>query len=510
MAGAPILVVDDAVTNLKMIRMALTHEGHEVRTAERAEEALEMLSSYRPELILADIQLPGMNGLQMTRIVKENPRTSGIKVLAFTAFVGSETRERAFRAGCDDFICKPIDTSTLAARVRELLTRTGRKQSEFGESTATEDKIYTQVPTPSPMELRFLSDGSEICLQLLNSLKDGFDSNYAREQLHQWAKQGRLFDHPEIRISAERGERLLLQEHGSLSELREVFTDLFLTFAELVQKKVGQVSDSFLQATSGKRIGLIGFTQRQADLICSVLARLKSLPLVFDAVDSADSRAIANCDLAMVHVREETIGSGWLTPNRGDTFAKTLVLLGNRQDLTALPAQIWAQAADFVLETDDPEHLLLRLAFAISRGQRSSPAVPSSAAMTTPIRPRTAVDSPTVILADDDEIIRVLTSSLLKNHGMTCRSATNGLDALRFIRSEQPSVAVLDINMPGMNGFEVLHAIRSANLPCHVMLLTAREREEDIVRGFDLGADDYLVKPFNPFELVARLKRFLR
>jgi two-component system response regulator TctD len=64
--------------------------------------------------------------------------------------------------------------------------------------------------------------------------------------------------------------------------------------------------------------------------------------------------------------------------------------------------------------------------------------------------------------------------------------------------------------MPGMSGFEVLAAIRAENLPCRVMLLTAREQEEDIVRGFDLGADDYLVKPFNPFELIARLKRFLR
>jgi DNA-binding response OmpR family regulator len=115
-----------------------------------------------------------------------------------------------------------------------------------------------------------------------------------------------------------------------------------------------------------------------------------------------------------------------------------------------------------------------------------------------------------VVLADDDEIIRVLTSALLKNHGIACRSAENGVDALQLIRSEKPAAALLDINMPGMSGFEVLAAVRAENLPCRVMLLTAREREDDILRGFRLGADDYLIKPFNPFELVARLKRFMQ
>jgi two-component system alkaline phosphatase synthesis response regulator PhoP len=123
---------------------------------------------------------------------------------------------------------------------------------------------------------------------------------------------------------------------------------------------------------------------------------------------------------------------------------------------------------------------------------------------------RRSVADSTVVLADDDEIVRALSSSLLKNHGMTCRSAENGVDALRLIRAEKPAVALLDVNMPGMSGFEVLAAIRAENLPCRVMLLTAREREDDILRGFRLGADDYLIKPFNPFELVARIKRFMQ
>ena len=78
-----------------------------------------------------------------------------------------------------------------------------------------------------------------------------------------------------------------------------------------------------------------------------------------------------------------------------------------------------------------------------------------------------------------------------------------------MIRELRPQAAVLDVNMPGMDGFEVLAAIRQMALPLKVIMLTARQHERDILRGFELGADDYVVKPFNPMELAARLKRFL-
>jgi DNA-binding response OmpR family regulator len=92
---------------------------------------------------------------------------------------------------------------------------------------------------------------------------------------------------------------------------------------------------------------------------------------------------------------------------------------------------------------------------------------------------------------------------------MECRSAVDGVEALRIVREICPRAAVLDVNMPGMNGFEILATIRREALPVKVVLLTARRQEADILRGFQLGADDYVIKPFNPMELAARLKRLL-
>ena len=79
-----------------------------------------------------------------------------------------------------------------------------------------------------------------------------------------------------------------------------------------------------------------------------------------------------------------------------------------------------------------------------------------------------------------------------------------------MIREEAPDLVVLDVNMPGMDGYEVLSTIRAEELPTQVMLLTARQQEHDVLHGFQLGADDYLVKPFNLPELLARIKRLLR
>src|SRR5207237_535818 len=99
--------------------------------------------------------------------------------------------------------------------------------------------------------------------------------------------------------------------------------------------------------------------------------------------------------------------------------------------------------------------------------------------------------------------------SALQSLGMDVRPASSGSEALRLIREVSPHAAVLDVNMPGMDGFEVLAAIRKEGLPVRVVMLTARQHEKDVLRGFELGADDYVVKPFNPLELVARLKRLL-
>jgi CheY-like chemotaxis protein len=121
MANETILIVDDAPVNLKLTDILLRKEGYTVHATGDAEQALGLLRTLHPDLMLVDIQLPGMNGLELTRRIKRDSSTRDIVVVALTACAMKGDDERAFRAGCDGYITKPIETSSLAKRVREYL-----------------------------------------------------------------------------------------------------------------------------------------------------------------------------------------------------------------------------------------------------------------------------------------------------------------------------------------------------------------------------------------------------
>lgn len=116
-----------------------------------------------------------------------------------------------------------------------------------------------------------------------------------------------------------------------------------------------------------------------------------------------------------------------------------------------------------------------------------------------------------VILVEDDAVLADGLARVLQGHGMAVEVLRNGSDAdLALQRPEAADVAVLDIGLPGIDGFEVVRRLRARGSQLPVLLLTARDAVEDRVRGLETGADDYLVKPFATPELVARVRALAR
>jgi DNA-binding response OmpR family regulator len=113
-----------------------------------------------------------------------------------------------------------------------------------------------------------------------------------------------------------------------------------------------------------------------------------------------------------------------------------------------------------------------------------------------------------VLVADDDDDILLLVTTRLKRDGFDVVSARNGIEALALAQEHKPRVAVLDVGMPGLDGMEVLTAIRAAAelKQTRVLLLTAKAQESDVRRGYDAGADAYVKKPFSPAELATRVR----
>jgi PleD family two-component response regulator len=116
-----------------------------------------------------------------------------------------------------------------------------------------------------------------------------------------------------------------------------------------------------------------------------------------------------------------------------------------------------------------------------------------------------------ILLAEDDALTAALVIQRLEHEGFVVAHYGNGADAASALEANTFDLVVLDVQMPGLDGFEVLSYIRnhtSSHVP--VVMLTAVGSERDVVRGFELGADDYILKPVSPAELTVRLKRFIR
>ena len=123
MAKGPVLVVDDNPVNLKLVSLTLRVDGFDVITAADADEARAAIRKTAPRVILMDIQLPGTDGLALTRELKASSATREIPVVALTAYAMKGDEEMAIAAGCDGYIAKPIDTKTLSGIVDRYLTR---------------------------------------------------------------------------------------------------------------------------------------------------------------------------------------------------------------------------------------------------------------------------------------------------------------------------------------------------------------------------------------------------
>ena len=126
MAEKKILLVEDNAVNRRLAGFLLRSQGYEVIEAESAAVAFEMIEKHRPALIVMDIQLPGMDGLEATRNLKQQPATADIPVIAVTSYAMKGDREKALAAGCAGYVTKPIDKTIF---LQEIAARLAPKQN---------------------------------------------------------------------------------------------------------------------------------------------------------------------------------------------------------------------------------------------------------------------------------------------------------------------------------------------------------------------------------------------
>jgi CheY-like chemotaxis protein len=292
---------------------------------------------------------------------------------------------------------------------------------------------------------------------------------------------------------------LLRDRPVDAAQVRESLSHLLLAFSTPRESLDALIPDAIVQALRGKCAAIVGLPAHETHRLCAALERVGARAMAFDLASPPDSAALAQCDVVVTYIRRGGGESAWLDPSSAVAGHPT-VFVGHRDDLAGLDPAVQAMAAEFLMDNWQPEEALVRLSLALThRGrQHARPAPPAAGG----VRVR-------VLVADDDSTVLALLRTALENSGMECHLVSDGPTALDAARRWRPQAAILDVNMPGMDGYEVLAAMRAEYLPVRVMLLTARQQHSDIIRGFNLGADDYVEKPFSAMELVARLNRLI-
>ncbi len=121
LAGKRVLVIEDNAENMRLFRAVLQLEGAQILAAERAQSGLEIALSELPDVILMDVQMPGMDGLAAARLLRDDPRTGHIPIIIVTASVMEGDRQKAMQSGCDGYITKPIEPANFGRQVADFI-----------------------------------------------------------------------------------------------------------------------------------------------------------------------------------------------------------------------------------------------------------------------------------------------------------------------------------------------------------------------------------------------------
>jgi two-component system, cell cycle response regulator DivK len=485
-----ILIVDDDLMNTQLVRVLLGNEGYDLRSAVNADEAMNVLAAFKPGLILMDVQLPGKGGLELTRDLRANPDMAASSIVALTAYGGKDDEQKCLDAGCDGYILKPIDTSTFPAAVRSYIEKTSRAVP----------KVQGDVrDLLRGMRNNFITESLAELTELL-STEFQTDKNRLLRTLHRWAGIASTLGMPGVTDEARKIEAQIESAapvdvpavRVALQELQRVIT-ASATAPDFEQT----LSNEILKALSGKRIALAGFSDGEARRIAHILDRAQCFTLVIEASAAGFSAAtVERFDIVILNMG----GAAGSTcqKNTSPGLNKPVLLVGSRACISESVGSIETAARDFLTTSWDSEELLVRCCKLLSPDLINTP-------------PLEREGPAQVVIADDDPAIGALLTATLRRTGAECRLARSGPEALALVHELVPDALILDVNMPGMDGFEVLTNLRADTLTARipVVLLTARQQESDVLRSFSCGTSDYITKPFNPMEVTARIARYL-
>ena len=254
-----------------------------------------------------------------------------------------------------------------------------------------------------------------------------------------------------------------------------------------------------LLGLSGFRLALVGFEPAEAGEIAAALTSVNCACETLAAAEvSPAAPRLAECCCSLLNLSEAIRATAWTNAEQLAMNPHPFIAIGSEDELFKWPVT-QSKAGDVVLRPYRISELLVRASRLVARTPTRREAT------------KVAIER-RVVIADDDPAITAIIKVLLKGYHFECYIAHDGEEALASARAFAPDLVILDVNMPRLNGFDVLKRLREdpARADTRIVLLTASDEDADVARGVSLGADDYIRKPFSMFELASRVKRLLR
>jgi two-component system cell cycle response regulator len=408
MADRTVLVIEDDPLNMKLVNAILGRGNYRVIQSMDAETGIMLAREHRPGLILMDIQLPGLDGLSATRLIKQDAGLMNTPVVALTSYAMEGDREKAMEAGCSDYITKPIDTRSFLDRI----ARVARQDEKGRTSKGGKYMKKIMIVDDEPLNIKLLA-------ARLNQGKYDIITTYSGEE--------------------------------ALEKVFEFLPDLILL-------------DIMMP-------GLDGY---------EVARRLKGDPRTSDI---------------------------------------PIIMITTLDDADDKHKALEVGADEFLNKPVDPAELQIRVQSLLRlkeyreqlTGRTESKKAFTPASFDEPLTEQ-AGGLPVVLLVEDDKKDAKLLKTYLHDGSYHVRITPNGEDALFLCGQGNVDVVLLDLVLPGLDGFEVCQQLKenkdSRNI--QVVIITSLQDLDSRIKGIELGADEFLAKPINKQEIRARVNALLK
>jgi two-component system, cell cycle response regulator len=411
MNAPKVLVVEDNPLNMKLVRTLLQLGKYQVIEAANALNGIQKAKEEMPDLILMDIQLPDMDGLSATRLIKKDPSTEAIPVIAITAYAMHGDDQKALDAGCLGYITKPIDTKSFLETIsRHLTNKDNTKQKELSPSRDNRHKLL--IVDDEPLNFKLL------------------DAHLSHEEY--------------IIIRASSGQ-------DALEKVDEELPDLVLL-------------DIMMPGIDGYEV-----TKK-----LKASPKTRQIPIILiTSLSGTDDKA-----KGMAAGADEFLNK---PVNKTELSARIRSLLRLKEYQEQLTSRNKAKESLFT-----------------PSGSKAA------------VEPKK--DTPVVLLVEDnDKDVRLFTAHLT-GQPYRIKHIRTGEEAVYMCHKEKVDLILLDVLLPGMNGFDVCQQLKENDKTRNIQVLIATSLSdlESKIKGIELGADDFLIKPIHKDELTVRVRALLR